>query len=87
MASMAEPATKKKTLHALVDALPEGEVAAAERYLAFLAEYAEYAEPADDSMNAEQRVELRATLKRGIAAARAGESRPVDEFLAEFNEP
>ena len=82
MTSMAQLATKT-TLHALVDALPDEEVTAAERYLTFLAEYAE----ADDPMNDEQRVELRATLKRGIASARAGESRSVDAFLAEFNEP
>ena len=84
MTSMAQPATKA-ILHTLVDALPDEEVTAAERYLTFLAEYAEADD--DDAMDDEQRAALRTVLKRGIASARAGESRSVDAFLAEFNEP
>lgn len=81
MTVMAQSATKA-TLHALVDALPEGEVGAAERYLAFLAEYAEADD--DDTMDDEERAKLDAALEESWAQAERGETRPASEILAKL---
>jgi hypothetical protein len=78
---MAKPATKK-TLHALVDALPEGEIPAAERYLAFLTEFV--ADENDDAMDDEERAKLDAALEESWAQAKRGETRPASEILAKL---
>jgi hypothetical protein len=80
----------KKELHQLVDSLPESELHAARQYLVFLRD--EGTDPyahleRDDEMDAEEREKLHASLERGLAEARRGEGRPVEEFLAEFEEP
>lgn len=93
MTSMGEPV--KSALYALVDALPDGEVGAAKRYLEFLTEQAgdddtmsgddPYAHlDRDDAMDADDRERLHASLDRGLAQAKAEIGRPAEEVLAEL---
>jgi hypothetical protein len=40
-----------------------------------------------EHLDAEERKRLDASLRRGLAQARSGQSRPVEDFLAELDEP
>ena len=60
--------------------LPDGTV------VSLFEDVEDYADPGDDLDDAE-RERLHASLRRGLAQARAGKTRPVEEFLAELKEP
>ena len=80
----------KKRLYELVDKLPDEEIQAAERYLQFLRDHGSdpYAHlEHEDALDESDRERLHASLLRGLAQAKAGQGRPVDDFLAEMQEP
>jgi len=76
------PSAAKATLYALVDALPEREVRAAERYLTFLASFAEADD--DDEMDDEESARFDAALDASMAQAERGEMRPASAVLEEL---
>ena len=80
----------KNQVRALVDELPEEELPAARRYLEFLRDHSSdsYTQlEQEDELDDEERQKLHASLKRGLAEAEAGQGRPVEDFLAELEEP
>jgi len=79
----------KNEVHALVERLPDDELKAARRYLEYLRDAGDPYAHLDtaDELDDEERARLHASLKRGMEQAKAGKGRPVEEFLAELNEP
>ncbi|MEO1333890.1 MAG: hypothetical protein AAFV32_10275 [Myxococcota bacterium] len=73
--------TQKKRLHDLVDALPESEVSAAQRYLEFLRHH-----PSDpiSRMSSQQVDALNQEIERAYVEADAGLARPAKEVLLEL---
>ena len=79
----------KNEVHALVDRLPDDELKAARRYLEYLRDASDPYAHLDqaDELDDEERARLHASLARGMAQAKAGKGRPVEDFLAEMKEP
>ncbi len=80
----------KKELHDLVDTLPASEVVPARRYLEFLREHGSDSDAQQneqgpfETMSDDERAALNASIDRGLAQAKAGQGRPIEEFLDEL---
>ncbi len=79
----------KKELHDLVDTLPASEVKSARRYLEYLRDQSDPHAHVDEQgpfekMPDDERAALNASIDRGLAQAKAGQGRPIEEFLDEL---